>query len=383
MDQGLRQGNLTPCPSTGSTGPRPGASRFAPSCWTPAPDRSARGRRPPDVPAARPDSGDRAQRRPRRVDATGRRLPPGRPDPGAGAGPHPSTRCARSSGRPPTSGSTSLEMAAWPFAEEQSDNGSVPGAGAARMAGGERRLSARTSSSCCESPGRCCHATSRTRASCRGSRQAGPATATSPRCWSSSPRAARSPRLGAADGSGSGISPSASTPPSAEVVPLDEARRVMAARRLRALGIARPEVIGVAGERNYEEVDGEPAEVEGTSGSWVVDAAADRPAVRGAHGAAVAVRSPDPRPRPSPGAVRLRVLPGDVQAEGQAPLGLLRASRAAQRPAGRQARRDRRPEGHGPAGGRDPRGRPLHARHHQGRHAEIEALAAWLGVAYG
>jgi uncharacterized protein YcaQ len=59
-----------------------------------------------------------------------------------------------------------------------------------------------------------------------------------------------------------------------KVVPLAEARRVMAQRRLRALGIARPEVIGVAGERNYEEVAGEPAEVEGTSGSWVVDAAA-------------------------------------------------------------------------------------------------------------
>ena len=59
-----------------------------------------------------------------------------------------------------------------------------------------------------------------------------------------------------------------------EVVPLDEARRVMAARRLRALGIARPEVIGVAGERNLEEVHGEPAEVEGTSGTWVVEAAA-------------------------------------------------------------------------------------------------------------
>jgi uncharacterized protein YcaQ len=59
-----------------------------------------------------------------------------------------------------------------------------------------------------------------------------------------------------------------------EVVPLAEARRVMAARRLRALGIARAEVIGVAGERNLEEVAGELAEVEGTSGSWVVDAAA-------------------------------------------------------------------------------------------------------------
>jgi uncharacterized protein YcaQ len=59
-----------------------------------------------------------------------------------------------------------------------------------------------------------------------------------------------------------------------EVVPLAEARRMLAAQRLRALGIARAEVIGVAGERNLEEVAGEPAEVEGTSGSWVVDAAA-------------------------------------------------------------------------------------------------------------
>jgi uncharacterized protein YcaQ len=63
-------------------------------------------------------------------------------------------------------------------------------------------------------------------------------------------------------------------PAVAEVVPLAEAGRVMAARRLRALGIARAEVIGVAGERQVEEVAGEPAEVGGTSGSWVVDAAA-------------------------------------------------------------------------------------------------------------
>ncbi|MEP6979105.1 MAG: crosslink repair DNA glycosylase YcaQ family protein, partial [Thermoleophilia bacterium] len=63
-------------------------------------------------------------------------------------------------------------------------------------------------------------------------------------------------------------------PAVAEIVPLPEARRVMAARRLRALGIARAEVVGVAGERQFEEVAGEPAEVEGTSGTWVVDAAA-------------------------------------------------------------------------------------------------------------
>jgi uncharacterized protein YcaQ len=59
--------------------------------------------------------------------------------------------------------------------------------------------------------------------------------------------------------------------PAADVVPLDEARRILAARRLRALGITRPQVIGIAGERRYEDVAGEPAEVEGTTGTWVVD----------------------------------------------------------------------------------------------------------------
>ena len=60
-------------------------------------------------------------------------------------------------------------------------------------------------------------------------------------------------------------------PAADELVPLDEARRVLAARRLRALGIARPRVFGIAGERRYEDVAGEPAEVEGTTGTWVVD----------------------------------------------------------------------------------------------------------------
>jgi uncharacterized protein len=53
--------------------------------------------------------------------------------------------------------------------------------------------------------------------------------------------------------------------------PLAEARRLKAARRLRALGIARPEVLGVLGERNHEEVAGEPAVVDGTEGEWRVD----------------------------------------------------------------------------------------------------------------
>jgi uncharacterized protein len=60
-------------------------------------------------------------------------------------------------------------------------------------------------------------------------------------------------------------------PAVAGVVPLVEARRIMADRRLRALGIARPEVTGVYGERRYEPVAGEAAVVEGTKGEWRVD----------------------------------------------------------------------------------------------------------------
>ena len=59
--------------------------------------------------------------------------------------------------------------------------------------------------------------------------------------------------------------------PATEVVPLADARREMGERRIRALGISRPEVTGVLGERIHEEVGGEPAEVEGTAGEWRVD----------------------------------------------------------------------------------------------------------------
>jgi uncharacterized protein YcaQ len=60
-------------------------------------------------------------------------------------------------------------------------------------------------------------------------------------------------------------------PSVAEVVPLVEARQIMAKRRMRALGIARPEVTGVYGERRYEPVAGEPAVIEDTKGEWRVD----------------------------------------------------------------------------------------------------------------
>jgi uncharacterized protein len=63
-----------------------------------------------------------------------------------------------------------------------------------------------------------------------------------------------------------------------EPLPLADARRAMGERRIRALGVARPEVTGVLGERIHEQVGGEPAEVEGTEGEWRVDPQAlDRP----------------------------------------------------------------------------------------------------------
>jgi uncharacterized protein YcaQ len=59
--------------------------------------------------------------------------------------------------------------------------------------------------------------------------------------------------------------------PRVKAVPEAKARRILAERRIRALGISRPEVIGVGGERHRVEVAGEPALVEGTAGEWVVD----------------------------------------------------------------------------------------------------------------
>ena len=59
--------------------------------------------------------------------------------------------------------------------------------------------------------------------------------------------------------------------PRVKAVPLSKARTILASRRVRSLGIARPKVVGVSGERYWEDVHGEPAEVEGATGEWVVD----------------------------------------------------------------------------------------------------------------
>src|SRR5690606_33255411 len=61
--------------------------------------------------------------------------------------------------------------------------------------------------------------------------------------------------------------------PDVEPVPLEEARRIRAARRLRALGIARERAAAVLGEGNHVGRAGEPAVVEGLRGKWRVDPA--------------------------------------------------------------------------------------------------------------
>jgi uncharacterized protein YcaQ len=81
--------------------------------------------------------------------------------------------------------------------------------------------------------------------------------------------------------------------PAVEAVPLADARRELARRRLRALGIARREVIGAGGERHLEEVEGEPAEVAGVAGEWVVDPArVDRGLLDGEFAGRTALLSP-------------------------------------------------------------------------------------------
>lgn len=60
-------------------------------------------------------------------------------------------------------------------------------------------------------------------------------------------------------------------PPDVEPVPIEEALRIRAERRLRALAIIRPAVVGVAGVSYEAEGTGEPAVVNGIEGEWRVD----------------------------------------------------------------------------------------------------------------
>ena len=111
---------------------------------------------------------------------------------------------------------------------------------------------------------------------------------------------------------------------------------------------------------------GEPAVVEGVKGEWRVDPAALGDDFEGR----TALLSPFDR------LVHDRVRAEELfdfeytlemyKPADAAPLGLLRPPDPPRRPAGREARRSRRPQGLGAAGERDPRGREVHPRDGQG-----------------
>ena len=134
--------------------------------------------------------------------------------------------------------------------------------------------------------------------------------------------------------------------PADVVVPsVDEAERPKNERRLASLGIARAKATEMPMEPIHVGDAGEPAVVEGVKGEWRVDPAALDDDFEGR----TALLSPfdrlvHDRDR-ARGALRLRVHARDVQAGREAPLGLLRAPDPPRRPARREARRDRRPQG--------------------------------------
>ena len=148
--------------------------------------------------------------------------------------------------------------------------------------------------------------------------------------------------------------------PDDPAVPADEARQRRNERRLRALGIARAR----GPECPVEPIDvgevGEPAVVEGVKGQWRVDPSLLGQPFKGR----AALLSPFDRlihdRKRLDRAVRVRLPARDVQAGGQASLGILRAADPVRRPARRQARRHRRPQGRRAAGRRHPPRRRLH-----------------------
>ena len=121
------------------------------------------------------------------------------------------------------------------------------------------------------------------------------------------------------------------------------------------------------------------AVVEGVRGSGGSTRARSTSRSRGGR-AAVAVRPAGPRPQADGRDLRVRLLAGDVQAGRQAALGLLRAADPVRRPAGREARRHRRPKAGRAPGRRGPRGRAVRRRRPPPPSTrEIEDLARWLG----
>ena len=133
--------------------------------------------------------------------------------------------------------------------------------------------------------------------------------------------------------------------PDDAVVPAEEALRIRNERRLRALGIARRPGTGVPGRAERRRRGRRARGRRGRERAVAGRPALPRPAVRGR----AALLSPLDRlvyrPQADGRDLRVRLPARDVQAGGEAPVGLLRAADPVRRPAGRQARRHRRPQG--------------------------------------
>ena len=151
--------------------------------------------------------------------------------------------------------------------------------------------------------------------------------------------------------------------PDVEPVPYDEAMRIRSERRLQSLGIARSE--GDEGAAASPTTSAPSARrrrsrASGAGGGWT-----RRTSSGGLTGRA-ALLSPLDRlvfdRKRMDRALRVRLPARDVQAGRQAPLGLLGTADPLRGPAGRKARRHRRPQRGGAPGRRDPRGRRVVAR---------------------
>ena len=179
--------------------------------------------------------------------------------------------------------------------------------------------------------------------------RAGRTTATWARCSSSCGRAARRPSPAATGASACGISPGRVLPVDAPRVDPDEAGRILSERRLRELGIVRAgtavgRMLGTLGG-SFDRRGRRSRRGRGSSRRVDRSPGAARPPLRGPHGHPVPVRPARLRPGAAARAVRLRLPAGDLRPAREAPLGLLRAARAARRPARGEGRRQGRPEG--------------------------------------
>ena len=159
--------------------------------------------------------------------------------------------------------------------------------------------------------------------------------------------------------------------PADVVVPsVEDALRTRNERRLASLGIARKKTTAMPLEPVDVGEAGEPAVVEGVKGEWRVDPAA----LGGDFEGRTALLSPFDRlvyDRRRAQELFEFEYTLEMYKPAAKPLGLLRPPGASRRPAGREGRRHRRPQGLRLAGARDPRRREVHPRDDQGRRRRV------------